>query len=77
MNKRRRDMVLGPYSIISLADARDLAHEAYRQCRNGIDAIEARSAQQRKELASISFDKAINHFLRDKQTAWKNKKHAQ
>ena len=77
MNKRRRDMVLGPCSVISLADARDLAHEAYRQRRSGIDPIEARSAEQITELASITFDKAVDHFLRDKQAGWKNKKHAQ
>ena len=35
-NKRRRDMSLGPCSIIPLANARDLAHEAYRKRRNGI-----------------------------------------
>ena len=39
-NKRRRDMSLGPCSIISLAEARDLAHEAYRKRRNGIDPLE-------------------------------------
>ena len=77
MNKRRRDMVLGPCSVISLADARDLAHEAYRQRRNGIDPIEARSAEQITELASITFDKAVYHFLKDKQVSWKNTKHAQ
>ena len=38
-NNRRRDMSLGPCSIISLADARDLAHEAYRKRRNGIDPL--------------------------------------
>ena len=36
MNKRRRDMVLGPCSVISLADARDLAHEAYRKRRSAL-----------------------------------------
>ena len=77
MNKRRRDMVLGPCSVISLADARDLAHEAYRKRRSGIDPIEARSAEQTPELTSITFDKAVDHFLKDKQAGWKNKKHAQ
>ena len=38
-NKRRRDMSLGPKSIISLADARHLAHEAYRKRRKGIDPL--------------------------------------
>jgi hypothetical protein len=67
MNKRRRDMVLGPCSVISLAGARDLAHEAYRKRRSGIDPIEARSAEQSTELGSITFDKAVDHFLKDKQ----------
>ena len=37
MNKRCRDMVLGPCSVVSLVNARDLAHEAYRQRRSVID----------------------------------------
>ena len=44
-NKRRRDKSLGPCSIISLADARDLANETYRKRRNGFDPLEEKVNQ--------------------------------
>tara|TARA_Y100000814_G_scaffold271461_1_gene228185 strand:- start:100 stop:420 length:321 start_codon:yes stop_codon:yes gene_type:complete len=60
-NKRRRDMSLGPCSIISLADARDLAHEAYRKRRNGIDPLEEKVNERNKDPISITFDTAVDH----------------
>ena len=76
-NKRRRDMSLGPCSIISLADARDLAHEAYRKRRNGIDPLEEKVNERNKDPISITFDTAVDQFLLIKQAGWKSEKHAQ
>ena len=71
-NKRRRDMSLGPCSIISLADARDLAHEAYRKRPNGIDPLEEKVNEQNKDPISITFDTAVDQFLLSKQAGWKS-----
>lgn len=48
MNGRRRDMGLGGYPEISLKIARDLALEARRQAKLGVDPISARNNERRK-----------------------------
>src|SRR5262245_49428124 len=81
INKRRRDMGLGPYPAVSLAAARNLAAEARSLAKGGQDPIEARDAQrarQRLEQArSISFDQAIDQFLAGRESEWRSDKHRQ
>src|SRR5262245_24365366 len=50
MHGRTRDMGLGPYPDVSLAEARELAHECRRSVRSGIDPIEARREKRSSDL---------------------------
>jgi integrase len=59
---RRRDMGLGRAGEVSLAEARELADDARRQVRAGIDPIEARSAAR---AAETPVPPAPVHTVRD------------
>jgi hypothetical protein len=43
---RAREMGLGSVADVTLAEARDLARDARRLCKQGVDPIEARRAQR-------------------------------
>ena len=79
MNGRRRNMGLGGFPEISLADARTLARQARAKIREGIDPIEERRAVQsvqRSVAAKImTFRKAAEGYISDHGAAWKNPKH--
>lgn len=76
---KRRDMGLGGYPEVSLADARTLARQARQKVREGIDPIEERRAARSALMASaakvMTFKDAADALIAAKQAEWKNAKH--
>ncbi|MBN7783667.1 integrase arm-type DNA-binding domain-containing protein [Ponticoccus gilvus] len=77
----RRNIGLGPYPAVSLAEARDRARETRDKIRNGIDPVEERkavkaalSAAQRRGL---TFADAMDKYLAAKLDQFRNPKHRQ
>lgn len=89
---RLRNMGLGGYPMVSLAEARDKAAEVRRQWKSGVDPLEARDAererqqqaaeQERFRLAqeqarSVPFRTLAAEYIASHRAGWKNTKHAQ
>lgn len=74
--QRRRDLGLGRYPDVPLAEARRRAVEARELIANKIDPISAkraaRSARLAAQLAEITFRKAAYQFIKDKSPEWKS-----
>jgi integrase len=81
LDKRRREMGLGPFPEISLAVARNLAQDARTLVKAGKDPIAERDAlRARRRLEdgrSVTWDKAVEQFLADHEPTWRNAKHRQ
>lgn len=78
---KRREMGLGGYPDVPLAEARDKARAAKRAIKeDGIDPIEQRKAARSKlkaELAkAITFKEAATKYIATHEHGWKNAKHA-
>lgn len=71
-NNRRREMSLGPYPTVGLAEARELAGKARRQLFEGVDPLEAR--HQAPEHVP-TFTQAAATYIRAHRRGWKNRKH--
>ena len=70
---RRREMGLGSYPSVGLADARASALKRRRQVATGVDPIEAR----RMELQRIPvFTACAARYIRGHRRGWQNAKHA-
>jgi len=77
---RAREMGLGAYPDVPLAEARELAAEQRKVLKAGIDPIEHRKAE-RKRLASASegattFTQCAARYIRAHRHGWRNRKHA-
>ena len=76
---RVRDMGLGGYPSITLAQARKLAGECREHLQRGDDPLELRRAkrdQSRAEsLANMTFKEAAQRFIELHAPTWKNEKH--
>lgn len=76
---RRRDIGLGGYPDVPLAQAREKARQAREQIAQGIDPVAARQAARIELLASqairITFDEATRRFLASKRHEFRNAKH--
>lgn len=81
LNKRAREMGLGPVDLVSLAEARQKAHAARRKLLEGIDPLEERDAQRRQaaiEAAkSVTFAEAAARYIAAHESGWRNSKHRQ
>lgn len=79
IGNRRREMGLGGFPDVTLAQAREAAREARALIRRGIDPIEAgkeaRRALKEKPLATMSFRSAAEAYIASHQASWKNLKH--
>ena len=77
----RRDLGLGGYPAVGLADARRKAQEAKDKLAQGIDPItekrEQRSTMLAARLAEITFEKAAQQYIEAKSGEWSNEKHGQ
>lgn len=75
----RRDVGLGGYPEISLAEAREKARELRRQARGGTDPVEERKAhkaRQRLQAANTrTFSECAIAYLAGHRAGWKNEKH--
>ncbi|MGY0634382.1 tyrosine-type recombinase/integrase [Luteimonas sp. A478] len=73
----RRDLGLGAWPEVGLAEARESAREARRLLRDGIDPIEHRAAQEPRQRPArgFTFDEAAKRLIAAKAPEWKNPKH--
>jgi len=71
---KRRDMGLGPYPEITLAKARDLALEARRLAKNGIDPIDRRTAMKKASMPVPKFRDIAALVIADAQAKSSNAK---
>lgn len=76
---KRRDMGLGSYPSVSLAEARLSASEAMTAARRGNDPIAGRSARKGQGVtkAGDTFRSVAEALFESKQAEWKNGKHRQ
>ena len=78
---KRRDMGLGPFPDVSLAEARTKAAEHRRQRHEGIDPLEVRAAERHlKRLSAAkgrSFREVAEEFIARNEAGWRNPKHRQ
>jgi integrase len=76
---RAREMGLGSLDDVSLAEARDLARDARRLCKQGLDPIEARrndrAARRVRHAKAMTFQECATAYIAAHQAGWKNKKH--
>jgi integrase len=81
LDGKRRDMGLGPFPDISLADARGKATAHRRQRHDGIDPLEARNARHQAERVAVAkrrtFRDVAEEFIGRNEAGWRNKKHQQ
>jgi len=77
---KRRDMGLGGYPDVELAQAREKAREARQLVERGIDPIaqrrEARSALAAQRAGQRTFRECAEEYIAAKSAGWKNLKHA-
>lgn len=78
---KRRDLGLGSYPSVTLADAREAARVARAKLAQGIDPIEdGRRAKARLAAeihACMTFGEAAKRYIASHEKGWKNAKHAQ
>lgn len=78
---KRREMGLGSYPGVGLADARNRAREEREKLDKGVDPILnrkiARSALKMKRIAAITFEKAALAYMEAQESSWSNAKHTQ
>jgi integrase len=77
---RAREMGLGSLDDVTLADAREVARDARRLCKQGVDPIEARrtdrAARQVQHAKAMTFQECATVYIAAHRAGWKNKKHA-
>jgi len=81
LNKRAREMGLGPLALYGLSEARALAQDARRLRHQGIDPIEARRAareETRLDAAkAMTFQECAERYIASHCAGWRNAKHAE
>jgi hypothetical protein len=73
-NGRRRDYGLGPYPVVSLADAREAAMQIRRQLHQGVDPLAERARAKAERV--VTFKEAAEKCIQAKAHEWSNDKHA-
>lgn len=77
---KRRDMGLGPFPAVGLADARKAAADARAAIRDGLDPIAQRQADRSAAAAAqarlMTFDEAAAEYVKAHRAGWRNEKHA-
>lgn len=78
---KRKDMGLGGYPDVTLAQAKEFARTARAQIAQGIDPINANRAAKRKmiadQLSTITFRQAATQYIDTHEASWRNDKHVQ
>ncbi len=77
----RREIGLGGYPAVTLAQARDKAREVRALVERGIDPVqaraEARSALIASKASALTFEQAAAAYIKAHELGWKSAKHAQ
>ncbi|PLR20989.1 integrase [Caulobacter zeae] len=78
---KERRMGLGPVNCVSLAEARLAAEEARKLRRAGLDPLEERRKVEVAEAietgSKLTFDEAVDAYIKANKAAWRNEKHQQ
>src|SRR6516165_3132352 len=81
LNGNRRDMGLGPYPDISLAEARTKALAHRKQRYEGIDPLAAKAAERQARRLSAAkgrtFREVAEDYIARNEVGWRNAKHRQ
>lgn len=81
VGEQRRDLGLGAFPEIGLAEARQKAREMHQFIRQGIDPLVTkralRNALTARQATEKKFDWCVTEFIRYKSDEWKNAKHRQ
>ena len=76
---RSHEMGLGPYPLISLAEARERVNQWRKLRLDGIDPVEARRGQRTQErleaAKSITFRQCADSYIKAHEPGWTNAKH--
>ncbi|MFN3765194.1 MAG: tyrosine-type recombinase/integrase [Aliihoeflea sp.] len=79
VNGRRREIGVGGYPDVMLAEARERARSIRMQIRDGIDPVadrRLRRAAQRARVTAVTFEQAARRWHQSKQSEYRNPKHA-
>lgn len=81
LDGKRRDMGLGPFPDISLAEARGRATDHRKQRHDGIDPLDAKEAQRQARRLAVAkgrtFRECAAEFIDKNRAGWRNAKHRQ
>jgi integrase len=81
LNRRAREMGLGPLHTIALAEARELAREARKLRYKRIDPIEDRRAVRAQQLleaaTAMTFRECAERYIASHRAGWRNAKHTE
>lgn len=81
LHGRRREMGLGPFSVLTLSEARAKTRECRHMVLDGVDPIAARKANRMTAAAAsakvLTFKDCTARYIADKRAEWSNAKHAQ
>ncbi len=78
IGNKRRDIGLGGFPDITLADARNKAREFRAKIAEGIDPIaERRAAMEALNFSPLTFDQVAERLITAKEPEWSNRKHAE
>lgn len=72
--RRLREMGLGSYNAVTLAEAREAARACRKQLNDGVDPIDSR--KQTRNVETFTFEQCAENYLSAYSIAWKNKKHS-
>jgi integrase len=72
---KRRDIGLGTYPAVGLAEAREKAAATRKQLKAGVDPVEAKRAARQVVLAVPTFREAARLAHGEQQAGWRNPKH--
>jgi integrase len=74
---KARQMGLGAYPLVSLAEARDKAAEARKLLKQGVDPIDARRVESAQRVATgTTFHDVAEALIGSHEAGWRNKKSA-
>lgn len=76
-NHKQRNMSLGAFPLISLAEARKKAFNARELLSKGLDPLEQKKVNQEAQIPKIKFEEFAISFINTKRSEWSNEKHAQ
>lgn len=80
VGQKRREIGLGGYPALSLADARQKARQARQQAAEGVDPVEAKKEVRSRLIAAQTtgktFAQCAEAYIEEHEAKWSNPKHA-